>query len=182
MIHLQNRVQALERELIQISEDQREIQDAEALMRGAGLVRFKENDESRFLGPSSGINMTRLVMDLAKQNSNAESIKEIVPEKKAQQIRERFTKESSKPTSKVYPLISSVAAPTLPTRDLTQKLVENFNQKGGPLCKHSALFSVAYTLQLNTCYLSSMNLRLIRPFMTCTRDQRILTRILLFGW
>ena len=123
-------MQALERELSLLSEGQTESQDAEVLMRGAALVRFKENDESRFLGPSSGINMTRLVMDLAKQNSNAQSIKDIVPDKKAQQIRERFTKESSKPTSKVYPLISSVAAPDLPTRDLTERLVELFNQKG----------------------------------------------------
>ena len=99
-------------------------------MRGAGHVRFKENDESRFLGPSSGIAMTRLVMELAKENSDTKSIKEIVPAQKAQEIKERFARESSKPTSKVYPLISSVAAPNLPTRELTDRLVENFNKKG----------------------------------------------------
>ena len=129
MVYLQNRVRALERELSRISEGGEPL-DAEILMRGAGLVRFKETDESRFLGPSSGVAMTRLVMEMAKQNSDCKSIKEIVPEAKAQQIKERFTRESAKPTSKVYPLISSFKAQTLPTRDLTERLVEVFNNKG----------------------------------------------------
>ena len=130
VIHLQNRVQQLEDQLLQAFEEPDTPLDAETLMRGAGLVRFQDNEESRYLGPSSGIAMTRMVMELAKQNSRTKSIKEIVPEMKAQQIKERSTQESSKPTSKVYPLISSVAAPNLPTRELTQRLVELFNKKG----------------------------------------------------
>ncbi|MCJ1457125.1 hypothetical protein MMC28_007492 [Mycoblastus sanguinarius] len=129
VIHLQSRVQALEAELAHISEGQLESPDAERMMRSAGYVRFKENAESRYLGPSSGIAMSRLVMDLAKQNTDTKSIKEIVPDIKARQIKDRFTKEEEKPTSKVYPLISDVAAPHLPTRDLTNSLVENFNRK-----------------------------------------------------
>ena len=73
--------------------------------------------------------ITRLVMELAKQNTATKSIKEIVPEVKAQQIKNRFKKEEDKPTSKVYPLISHVAAPELPSRGLTNYLVEKFNQK-----------------------------------------------------
>ena len=122
-------MQQLEQELSQTSDDSDLPLDAEVMMRGAGLVRVEENNESRFLGPSSGIAMTRLVMELAKQNSSTKSIKEIVPETKAKRIKEHFAKESSKPTSKVYPLISSVAAPNLPTRELTEKLVDNFNRK-----------------------------------------------------
>ena len=129
VIHLQEKVQQLEQELSQASDELDLPLDAEIMMRGAGLVRVEENNESRFLGPSSGIAMTRLVMELAKQNSSTKSIKEIVPETKAKQIKERFVKESSKPTSKVYPLISSVAAPNLPTRELTEQLVDNFNRK-----------------------------------------------------
>lgn len=68
-------------------------------------------------------------MELAKQNTNTKSIKEIVPDNKARQIKDRFTKEEEKPTSKVYPLISDVAAPDIPSRELTDKLVVNFNQK-----------------------------------------------------
>lgn len=104
--------------------------DVERMARSAGLVKFKENDESRYLGPSSGIAITRLVMDLAKRNTNSESIKDIVPDVKARQIKERFTNESSKPTSKVYPMVSDVAAPELPTPGLTETLIDVFNQKG----------------------------------------------------
>ena len=68
-------------------------------------------------------------MELAKQNTHTRSIKEIVPDNKAQQIKDRFAKEQEKPTSKVYPRISNVAAPDLPSRGLTDALVEKFNQK-----------------------------------------------------
>lgn len=68
-------------------------------------------------------------MELAKQNTNTKTIKEVVPDTKAQQIKECFSKEEEKPTSKVYPLISDVAAPDLPTHGLTDSLVENFNRK-----------------------------------------------------
>lgn len=132
VILLQEKVRELEEELAALTDEKASDLDVEDLVRGASLVKIKDNDEeSRYLGPSSGIAMTRLVMELAKDLYNAKSIKEIVPEKKAQEIRERFAKEASKPTSKVYPLISCVAAPTLPSSfDLTEKLIENFNLKG----------------------------------------------------
>lgn len=68
-------------------------------------------------------------MELAKQITHTKSIKEIVPDNKARQIKDRFTKEEEKPTSKVYPVISDVAAPDLPSRELTDNLVDKFNQK-----------------------------------------------------
>ena len=55
VIHLQNKVQALEAELASLGLAGDETPDAEIMMRSAGYVRFKENDESRYLGPSSGI-------------------------------------------------------------------------------------------------------------------------------
>jgi len=103
--------------------------DHESMARAAGLVKFSENDECRFLGPSSGIAITRFVMEFAKQNAARRTIKEIVPHKAAQEIKEKFDAESEKPTSKVYPLISSVAAPDLPTRDLMDRLVEIYMVK-----------------------------------------------------
>jgi hypothetical protein len=112
-------------------------------MRGAGLVRVEENNEPRFLGPSSGIAMTRLVIQLAMQSSASKTIKEIVPEEKSKQIKDRFDKESAKPSSKVYPLISSVAAPDLPTRALTDQLVDNYNRKGTPNLCSSSCFIIA---------------------------------------
>ena len=68
-------------------------------------------------------------MELAKQNSDTKSIKEVVPDVKAQQIKETFKREEAKPTSKVYPYISNVAAPDLPIRGLADNLVEQFIRK-----------------------------------------------------
>lgn len=110
------------------------------MMRGAGRIRFKENDEPRYLGASSGIAITRLVMEMAKQNTDSKSIKDVVPELTAQGIKNAFAQESSKPTSKVYPMISSVPQPTLPPPNLTYRLIDLFVVKGtlsnpsGPAC------------------------------------------------
>jgi Fungal specific transcription factor domain len=103
--------------------------DAEAMIRGAGMIKFHEKDEYRFLGPSSGIAITRLVMDLAKQNTLNKSIREVVPDTTAQEIKQKFDDESAKPTSKIYPLISSVAAPYLPRNDLMDGLVDIYMAK-----------------------------------------------------
>lgn len=73
--------------------------------------------------------MTRLVMELAKRETQSSSIQDIISDTKARRIRDRFSLELAKPTSKIYPLVSSVAAPDLPSRDLTEKLVELFNRK-----------------------------------------------------
>jgi len=62
--HLQNRVQALKEELGRLSKEPYESPDAEYMARGAGYVRFKENDESRYLGPSSGIAVKELLDDV----------------------------------------------------------------------------------------------------------------------
>lgn len=122
----------LSQELAQVESEISHCPDAELMVRGAGLIRFKETDESRFLGPSSGITITRLVMEMAKQNTDSKSIKEVVNEATAQEIKYAFTLESQKPTSKIYPMISSVAEPNLPPRELTYRLVDIFMAKGKP--------------------------------------------------
>lgn len=99
------------------------------MAREGGLVRFSESDECRFLGPSSGIAITRFVMEFAKQQAARRTIKEVVPQHAATEIKQKFDVESTKPTSKVYPLISSVAAPDLPTRDLMANLVDIYMVK-----------------------------------------------------
>lgn len=128
--YLQTKVRSLEAKLTEMEEARSSGPDAETMVRTAGLVRFKENDESKYLGPSSGIAMTRLVMELAKLHTKSKSIGDVVPDNKAREMKARSTWESSKPTSKVYPLISNVAALNLPTRELAENLVSNFNQKG----------------------------------------------------
>lgn len=99
------------------------------MARGAGLVQFSENEECRFLGPSSGIAITRFVMDFARRNATRKTIKEVVSQQSALEIKNKFQVESVKPTSKVYPLISSVAAPDLPNRELMEQLVNIYMVK-----------------------------------------------------
>lgn len=59
VIRLQNKVQALEAELASLGVAAYETPDAEVMIRNAGYVKFKENDESRYLGPSSGIAVSK---------------------------------------------------------------------------------------------------------------------------
>ena len=59
VIHLQNKVQALEAELASLGIAEYETPDVETMIRSAGYVKFKENDEARYLGPSSGIAVGR---------------------------------------------------------------------------------------------------------------------------
>ncbi|TVY46128.1 Transcriptional activator protein, partial [Lachnellula subtilissima] len=128
VIRLQEKVRALEAEMGQYTEEGHP-QNTEDIVRPGGLVRLDENDETpRFLGPSSGIAMTRLVMEEAKKYTDSRSIRELVPE-----VRNRRpaipSPESATNRKKSYPMISAVAAPTLPTRLVTDKLVEIFHQK-----------------------------------------------------
>jgi len=129
VVHLQHKVRDLEKQLAQLEKDDGE-PDAEDVMRDAAAVKVQDTDESKYLGPSSGINITRLVMQLAKQFTDSKSISEIVPHARAQSIKATFDQEDARPTSKVYPLVSDVAADDLPNRDLTNLLVELFYCKG----------------------------------------------------
>jgi Fungal specific transcription factor domain len=126
---LQSNIKRVQAELIALEKEQTLPPNAEAMMRGAGMIKFHEKDEYRFLGPSSGIAITRLVMELAKQNTVNKSIREIVPDTTAREIKQKFDDESSKPTSKIYPLISSVAAPDLPRHDLMCGLLDIYMAK-----------------------------------------------------
>ncbi|KAF2182362.1 hypothetical protein K469DRAFT_232369 [Zopfia rhizophila CBS 207.26] len=132
VVHLQHKVRDLEKQLADLEKDDLE-PDPEDVMRGAASVRIQETDESKFLGPSSGITITRLVMQLAKQFTDSKSITDIVPDSRAKSIKKKFDEEDKKPTSKVYPLISDVAAEELPNRDLTNLLVQLFYGKVHPM-------------------------------------------------
>ncbi|KAF2497063.1 hypothetical protein BU16DRAFT_526109 [Lophium mytilinum] len=132
VVHLQHKVRDLEKQLADLERDDID-PDPEDVMRGAASVRIQESDESKFLGPSSGIAITRLVMQLAKQFTDSKSISDIVPQSRARSIKERFAEEEAKPTSKVYPLISDVAAEELPNRDLMNLLLQLFDLKVHPM-------------------------------------------------
>ncbi|KAH9874756.1 hypothetical protein IAQ61_003946 [Plenodomus lingam] len=132
VVHLQQKVRGLEQQLAELDRDDVE-PDAEDVVRGASAVRVQDSDESKFLGPSSGITITRLVMQLAKQFTESKSISEIVPHSRQKSIKAQFALEDARPTSKIYPLVSHVAATELPNRDLTNLLVELFYCKVHPM-------------------------------------------------
>lgn len=138
----------LEEELDRV-ENEDAAEDPEAMMRAAD-VRLHEAKESKFLGPSSGIAITRLVMQLAKQFTDARSIKDIVPEERARQIKDLFHQEHDKPTSKIYPLISDVAAIDLPNRALTDLLVQLYKLKVQPM--YPALHEPTLDRDVETVY------------------------------
>jgi|SRR5450432_344896 hypothetical protein len=127
VIRLQDKVRALETTLAQYMDEDSLPPKPEDAIRPGGLVRLDENDDTpRFLGPSSGIAMTRLVMEEAKKYTESRSIRELVPE-----VSQRRTPAQSPDAErkKSYPMISAVPAPTLPSRLVTDKLVEVFCQK-----------------------------------------------------
>jgi len=129
VVYLQHKVRRLEQELAELEKEDLE-PDPEDVVRPGAAVRIQEHDETKFLGPSSGIAITRLVMRLAKKVTDAKSITDIVSESRARCIKETFNEEGEKPTSKVYPLISNVASEELPQRNLTNLLLELFCCKG----------------------------------------------------
>ncbi|RAR14061.1 fungal specific transcription factor domain containing protein [Stemphylium lycopersici] len=132
VVHLQQKVRHLEKQLADLERDDVE-PDPEDVMRGAATVRVQDSDESKFLGPSSGITITRLVMQLAKQFTESKSISEIVPHAQAKDLKDTFAQEDQRPTSKIYPMVSDVAAEELPNRDLSNLLVELFYCKVHPM-------------------------------------------------
>jgi len=149
VVWLQHRVRELEEELEKV-ENEDAGEDPEAMVRGAAAVRVHDASDSKYLGPSSGIAITRLVMQLAKQFTDAKSITEIVPDQRARQIRELYHQEQAKPTSKVYPLISDVAAVDLPHKPLTDLLVQLYKLKVQPM--YPALHEPTLDKDLDTVY------------------------------
>jgi Fungal Zn(2)-Cys(6) binuclear cluster domain len=130
VVHLQHRVDELQAQLELLEKDDYQPDPEEIVRGGADIKINKEDDDSKFLGPSSGIAITRLVMQLAKRFTQSDSINDIVAPNQAELAKEAFAQEEPKPTSKVYPIISNVAAPDLPPREMTDVLVKLFNIKG----------------------------------------------------
>lgn len=131
IVDLQDVLRKLQGELksLEIEEMDEFEPDHESMARAPNLVKFRESDHSRFLGPSSGIGVTRFVMDFARRYADRGTIREVVSDEAAQEIKQTNDAESEKPTSKVYPLVSSVAAPQLPGRELMEQLLQLYNHK-----------------------------------------------------
>ncbi|OIW31639.1 hypothetical protein CONLIGDRAFT_572141 [Coniochaeta ligniaria NRRL 30616] len=141
VVKLQEKVRQLEEDLAQYTEEDNDYpRSNEEIVRPGGLVRLNETDETpRYLGPSSGIAMTRLVMEEAKRYTESKRISELIPEVRARR-NERMTRtqsivnfrdslSGSSSRKKSYPMISAHPAQTLPTRPIADKLVEIYNQR-----------------------------------------------------
>lgn len=142
VVKLQEKVRALEAELGQYTDDDDFPKNHEDFIRPGGLVRLNETDETpRYLGPSSGIAMTRILMEEAKRYTDTKRISDLIPD-----VRDRrqtaapgstfpgmrsqsFTMPPQVSRKKSYPIISGVAAQSLPSRAIADRLLEVFYQR-----------------------------------------------------
>ncbi|GAO18095.1 hypothetical protein UVI_02020250 [Ustilaginoidea virens] len=134
VIKLQGRVRALEAELAQFTDDESDYpRTAEDMVRPGGMIRLRASDEtSRYLGPSSGIAMTRLLMEEAKRYTASNRISDLIPEIRAQsQARMQSIQFTGPPSGrkKSYPMISERPATGLPSRATMDKLIQLFIKK-----------------------------------------------------
>ncbi|KAI1112829.1 hypothetical protein F5Y14DRAFT_452675 [Nemania sp. NC0429] len=143
VVRLQERVRALDAELGQYVDEDHDPHagDHEDFIR-PGLVRLNETDETpRYLGPSSGIAMTRVVMEEAKRYTDTSRISELIPNVKGRRKAtapglvaggnrsQSFSMPVLNSRKKSYPMISAVAAADLPSRGIADKLIEVFHQR-----------------------------------------------------
>lgn len=140
VVKLQEKVRQLESELAQFTDEDLP-PDTEDMIRPGGFVRLSDSDETpRYLGPSSGIAMTRLLMEEAKRYTESQRISELIPELNARRM-ERLTRmqsivgingragssfSGSSLRKKSYPMISAYPAQNLPSKPIVDKLVEVF--------------------------------------------------------
>ncbi|KAI8954404.1 hypothetical protein F4801DRAFT_575480 [Xylaria longipes] len=139
VVKLQESVRALDSELAQYidEEDDPYAKDHEDFIRPGGLVRLNETDETpRYLGPSSGIAMTRIVMEEAKRYTDTGRISELIPDVKGRRETaapgmrsQSFSIPAGNSRKKSYPMVSAVPASGLPSRPIADKLVEVFHQR-----------------------------------------------------
>ncbi|KAL8404620.1 hypothetical protein RB594_009465 [Gaeumannomyces avenae] len=140
VVKLQGRVRQLEAELAQFTNDDDYPRNSEDMVRPGGLVRLDERDETpRYLGPSSGIAMTRLLMEEAKRYTESNKISELIPEVRSRRLDRSNRMQSvvsmggsiSGPSGrkKSYPMVSAYPAEGLPTRPMAGGLMDVFNQR-----------------------------------------------------
>lgn len=141
-------MRAREAELSQYTDDDNDRPESvEDIVRPGGLVKLNEADETpRYLGPSSGIAMTRLLMEQAKRYTDSQRISELIPDVRARRI-DRLTRmqsivpggasisgPSGAAARKNYPMTSEIPAQALPSRTLVDRLVGIFHSRGIPAC------------------------------------------------
>ncbi|RXG44242.1 hypothetical protein VDGE_03482 [Verticillium dahliae] len=133
VVKLQEKVRQLENELsMYTDEDNDHPRSNEDFVLPGGLVRLSESEETpRYLGPSSGIAMTRLLMEQAKLFTDSKRISELIPEVRARRQTRMQSIVMAKPTKrkKSYPTTSAHPATSLPARQVADRLVDIFCQR-----------------------------------------------------
>lgn len=130
-----DQVQALEAELNKVIEEHGPPIDAESLLRPGAIIRLHENDNApRYLGPSSGVAITKLVMEEAKKYMDTRSISDLMPEVRERKPPPPPWRPGLAGRKQSYPMISAVPAKELPTRPVADNLVRVFNEKGEWFC------------------------------------------------
>jgi hypothetical protein len=142
LVRLKETVRQLEAEYARVlGDDDDYITNNEEIVTPGGMVRLNETDETpRYLGPSSGIAMTRLVMEEAKRYTESKRISELVPEVRARRTERMnrmqsvvsFRQSLAGPSSrkKSYPMVSDHPAESLPSRAIADRLIEVYIQRG----------------------------------------------------
>lgn len=145
VVKLQEKVRELEAELLQYTDDDNDHpESAEDIVRPGGLVKLNDSDDTpRYLGPSSGIAMTRLLMEQAKRYTDSQRISDLIPDVRARRMDRLNRMQSIVPMGasisgpagnaamhKNYPMISEHAAATLPSRSVADRLVEMYHARG----------------------------------------------------
>ncbi|KAL2177059.1 fungal-specific transcription factor domain-containing protein [Thermothelomyces heterothallicus CBS 202.75] len=139
VVSLQKKVRQLEAELAQYTDQESDYpQDHEDMVWPGGIVRLDAPDEiPRYLGPSSGTAMTRLLMEEAKRYAESRRIANLIPEVLARRAEQRDRMQSvvmgsiSGPSGrkKSYPAHSIIPASALPSREIVDGLVKTFNDR-----------------------------------------------------
>ncbi|KAK3688038.1 fungal-specific transcription factor domain-containing protein [Podospora appendiculata] len=142
VVKLQEKVRQLEAELSQYTDEDNEgyPHSHEDMLLPGSMVRLSQADETpRYLGPSSGIAMTRLLMEEAKRYTETKRIADLVPELHTRRQDRGNRMQSvvsmmgsiSGPAGRKrnYPKTSAHPAQQLPNRAAVDKLVEAFNKK-----------------------------------------------------
>lgn len=157
VVSLQRKVRELEAELAQYTEQDGEDSNShDDMVCPGGIVRLNETDEMpRYLGPSSGTAMTRLLMEEAKRFAESRRIANLIPAVLARRAERRDRMQSvvmgtsfSGPSgrTKSYPAHSVIPASALPSREIVDGLVRAFNDRGrlSPNCQGLLLWPVRW--------------------------------------
>ncbi|KAH7367961.1 fungal-specific transcription factor domain-containing protein [Plectosphaerella cucumerina] len=136
VVKLQAKVRELENELnMYTDEDNDRPRSNEDVVRPGGLVRlsqFDADETPRYLGPSSGIAMTRILVEQAKKFTDSKRVSDMLPTVRARRqtrMQSIIMTNPRAPRKKSYPTTSAHPARKLPEGELKNGLIDIFLQR-----------------------------------------------------